>query len=66
MTCEGGMKVLTIIAIPLRKYEHALVKDYGQRPRSGVSLPNIPGGRGVPEEMEDERVHTLPRCRKQC
>lgn len=66
LLCEGGTRVLTIIAIPLRKYEHALVEDYGQWPRSGVALPNIPGGRGVPEEMEDKRVHTLPRCRKQC
>lgn len=54
-----GAAKLTIVAIPLGKNEHALVEDDGQRPRSVLS---VAGGRRIPEEMEDERVNTLPRC----
>lgn len=53
---------LTVIAVSLRKHEHALVENDGQGAGGRVPFPDVSRGRGVPEEMEDERVHTLPRC----
>jgi len=57
----NGTKKLTVVTVALHEYKQALMVDHGQRPRSSVSFANISGSRGIPEEMEDESVHTLPR-----
>lgn len=53
-------ELLTIVAIPLCKHEHALVEYHRQRLGRSVSLP---GSSRISEEMEDESIHALPCCR---
>ncbi len=58
---KNGMRPLTIVTVALHKHEQALVVDHRQRSRGSVSLTDISGSRRIPEEVEDESVHALPR-----